>query len=105
MRPTSLATACKTVIDWTIFTDLNVLSNLTMPVCIIAWPDDNLHPFSLAQRMADIFPDARLETIPTLPFVFLQPQRIGEIYGAFLDGLVTDKDDVVRIACFINHRS
>ena len=80
----SLATACKTVIDWTLFTDLNVLSDLTMPVCIIAWPDDNLHPFTLAQHMADIFPDACLETIPTLPFVFLQPQRIGEIYGRFL---------------------
>jgi len=81
----SIATACKTVIDWTIFSDLNVLSDLTMPVCIIAWPDDNLHPFSLAERMADIFPNAQLETIPTLPFIFLQPQRVGEIYGEFLD--------------------
>jgi hypothetical protein len=37
--------------------------------------------------MASIFPDAQLEIIPTLPFVFLHPQRIGEIYGRFLESV------------------
>jgi pimeloyl-ACP methyl ester carboxylesterase len=84
-KTNSLATACKTIIDWTLFTDLHVLSDLTMPVCIIAWPDDDLHPFSLAQRMAGIFPNAWLEAIPALPYLFLHPQRVGEIYGRFLE--------------------
>ncbi|MEA3335079.1 MAG: alpha/beta hydrolase [Chloroflexota bacterium] len=83
----SLATACKAVIDWTLFDDLNVLSALAMPVCIIAWDDDNLHPLSLAQRMAESFPNARLEMLPSLMALFLTPEIIGEIYGRFLESV------------------
>lgn len=80
----SLATACKTVIDWTLFDDLNVLSALTMPACIIAWENDPLHPLALAQRMADILPDARLEMLSSLMDLFLTPGIVGKIYGRFL---------------------
>ena len=83
----SLATACKAVIDWTLFDNLDVLSALTMPVCIIAWDEDNLHPLSLAQRMVDALPDAHLEMLPSVVDLFLTPGIIGEIYGRFLDSV------------------
>ena len=80
----SIAMACQTVIDWMPFPDLLRLARLIMPVCFIAWPDDPLHPLALAQRLATIFPNAHLETIPPLPDLFLHPERIGAIYGRFL---------------------
>lgn len=80
----SLATACKTVVNWKPFQDLQSFASLTMPVCIIAWPEDSLHPIALAQRLAGIFPNARLETIPTLPFAFVNAQKLGQIYANFL---------------------
>lgn len=36
----SLALACQTVIQWQILPNLEALSTLTYPVCILAWPDD-----------------------------------------------------------------
>jgi len=85
----SLATACKTVVYWKPFQDLQLFAGLTMPVCIVAWPEDPLHPIALAQRLAGIFPNARLETVPTLPFVFVNGEELGQIYGRFLAGVTS----------------
>ena len=81
--PLSLATACETCINWTI-DDMDQIANLTMPACIIAWPDDLLHPLALAEQVASTLPDARMETLPALGVLFTRPAVVGEIYGRFL---------------------
>lgn len=83
-NPASIAVACQTVVDWVILPDLQALAALDFPTCIIAWPNDPLHPIGLARRMADVFPNARLELLPSLVHLFSQPAVFGEIYGRFL---------------------
>ncbi len=80
----SFATACRAVMAWTPFVDLTELQALTMPTCIIAWEGDPLHPYTLAERYAAEIPDARLERLPSMMDLFVNPGRIGEIYGRFL---------------------
>lgn len=81
--PASLATACETCINWTI-DDMDQVAKLTMPACIIGWPDDLLHPLALAEQVASTLPDARMETLPALGLLFTRPAVVGEIYGRFL---------------------
>ena len=38
-----------------------VLRELTMPALILAWADDPMHPLGVAEALADLLPDARLE--------------------------------------------
>ncbi len=84
----SIIVALDTVKNWVLFQDISVIRALTMPVCIIGWPDDPLHPIDLARRMAHIFPQAQLETIPSVGHVFVnQGAVIGEIYARFLSQL------------------
>ncbi|MBZ0288080.1 MAG: alpha/beta hydrolase [Anaerolineae bacterium] len=86
----SLITALETVKDWIIFNDLSEIAQLTMPVCMIAWPNDPLHPIELAQRMCDYLPHAKLETIPSVGHVFLNHGAIlGDIYARFLAELAS----------------
>lgn len=85
----SLAVACKTVINWQIFPDPTVISQLTMPVCILAWENDNLHPLGLAQRMAGMIPDAKLAVLPSLTEMFTDPSIIAAHYLRFLQDLRT----------------
>ena len=84
--PASLATACRTVIDWVILPDFSQLSQLDRPACVIAWENDPLHPVELAQRIVAALPDARLEMIPSLLDLFADPAIIGRIYERFLKG-------------------
>lgn len=83
-NPSSIATACRTVVQWVLFDDLSPLKTLPFPVCIIAWPGDPLHPLSLAERMATSFPKAHLKILSSLFELFEQPHKIGQIYGEFL---------------------
>lgn len=81
----SLIIALDTVKDWIIFDDLAEIAQLTMPVCIIAWPNDPLHPFELSERMCTYLPHAKLETIPSVAYVFLNKGAVlGAIYERFL---------------------
>jgi len=81
--PASLATACETCINWVI-DDMDQVANLTMPACVIGWPDDLLHPLTLAEQVATTLPDARMETLPALGVLFTRPAVVGEIYERFL---------------------
>lgn len=80
----SLGTALQTIPDWQIFSDLSVLATIRCPTCLIAWDGDPLHPLALAQRYVQVLPNARLVMMPTLPEIFANPRRIGEIYREFL---------------------
>jgi len=82
--PASLVTALLTVADWQPFSDLSVLAKITCPVHMIAWEEDQLHPFELAQRVARAIPDARLETIAPLPAIFVTPELVGRAFGRSL---------------------
>jgi pimeloyl-ACP methyl ester carboxylesterase len=84
--PSSLATALQTVADWLPFSDLRALAEISCPVHLIAWEQDQLHPFELAQRVAAAIPHARLETIPPLPAIFLTPEIVGRAHGRSLAG-------------------
>ncbi|MBL8131773.1 MAG: alpha/beta hydrolase [Anaerolineae bacterium] len=86
----SLITALDTVKDWVIFDDLAEIAQLTMPICIIAWPADPLHPIELAHRMTAYLPQAKLETVPSVASVFLNGGALlGEIYARFLGELAS----------------
>lgn len=85
--PASIATALRTVGDWRIVSDLSVFSVLTCPTCIIAWEGDALHPHELAQRLAAVMPNARLETVAPLPAIFVDPPLVGRVYRRFLEEL------------------
>ena len=62
------------------------LSSFDRPV-LLAWAtDDRLFPLSLAERLTETIPGARLETIAgarTLPMID-QPDRLAELVGEFL---------------------
>jgi pimeloyl-ACP methyl ester carboxylesterase len=81
----SLATALQAVVGWKPFPDLAVFAQIACPMYILAWDGDTLHPYELAQRLANIFPNARLEKIPTLPAIFENPPLVGEAYRRFLE--------------------
>jgi pimeloyl-ACP methyl ester carboxylesterase len=81
--PASLATACRTCIRW-LTDDIAAAGALTAPACVIGWPNDPLHPFALAQRLAATLPNARLETLPSVSALFAEPGEVGRIYGRFL---------------------
>lgn len=80
----SLATALRSVAGWQFEADL---ATLDMPTCILAWQDDALHPYALAQRLASQVPNAQLQPLPPLPAVFEDPALTGRAYGAFLSTL------------------
>jgi len=86
-QPESLGTACMTVINWKIYSDVQVLEGLSMPCCIIAWANDPLHPFELAQQMSIVIPDAELVFLDSLLDLFTDPASIGNLYSGFLSSL------------------
>ena len=79
----SLSVACKTVMEWIILPDLSVLSEFPRPVCLIAWPNDALHPINLAKRMANTFPDATVHE-HSLAGHFADPTAAAVVYARFL---------------------
>ncbi len=86
-QPESVALACRTVPSWVILEDFAPLQAFDRPVCLIAWPGDNLHPLDLAQRMASTFPHSKLAVLNSVTEIFSQPRHVGEIYLDFLSEL------------------
>ncbi len=81
----SIAMAIDEVMEWVPLHEIEALTQLTCPTCIIYWKDDALHPSGLAERLATVLPNVRLVEIPPLPFIFLNADQIGAIYQQFLD--------------------
>ena len=92
-EPASLATACQTVPDWVILDDLSPLAELSCPACVIAWPDDLMHPVELARRMAGAMPNSHLEMLTSIAEVFTHPEVVGRMYGAFLENLLVAEEN------------
>ena len=83
-QPESLGTACMTVIEWQIYTDMQVLEHLAMPVCILAWANDPLHPLALAKKMTKLIPGASLIQLESILQMFADPASIGRQYKKYL---------------------
>ena len=50
----SHAMALRTVGQWVPFPDLEEARRLPMPVVVLAWPDDAMHPLELAERLVEL---------------------------------------------------
>lgn len=85
--PASLATACKTVPDWVILSDLSPLAELSCPACVISWEEDPMHPLELARRVTAALPNAQLGMLASIAELFTRPEVVGRIYGTFLGNL------------------
>lgn len=82
--PASLGTAFLATSDWIPFPDLTVMAELSVPVSIVAWDDDDLHPIALARTMAEHIPDATLAQIPALLDMLTDPTVAGRVHRRFL---------------------
>jgi len=81
----SLATAMESVIYWVPFYSIGELAALNMPVKILAWENDPLHPLALARKMAAVINDARLRILPAANIIFENPGAIGGYYSQLLN--------------------
>lgn len=52
------------------------VAGLEIPVLILAWPDDASHPLEVAELLADLLPDARLEVARSPAEVSGWPRRV-----------------------------
>lgn len=50
----TLATAVRTIGRWVPFPDLEEVRQLPMPIVVVAWPDDPMHPLALAERLVEL---------------------------------------------------
>ncbi len=80
----SLAAACEGVADWTVYQSPKDLQRLTMPVLIIAFDGDAVHPLALAWRLAAQIPHAELCVVEPASRYFEQPGTVGELIGGFI---------------------
>lgn len=62
----------------------DAIAALTMPVLVLAWPGDPVHPEATAQRLAELLPQAEVVTAASLKEVFTWSDRV----VAFLDGVL-----------------
>ena len=82
---TSIYLAIEKVLEWQLAEDLDRLSQLTIPVKMIAWPGDPLHPESLAKYMCSHIPDCQISFLSTVYDIFLHPENIGLLYKKMLE--------------------
>ncbi|MEH6582087.1 MAG: alpha/beta hydrolase [Halioglobus sp.] len=54
------------------------LKKLTMPVLILAWPDDSTHPLVVAENLAELLPQAQLAVIKNPEDPDHWPQMVGD---------------------------
>jgi len=84
--PLSIATALMVVADWVPHEDLTELESLDIPVHIVGWRGDDLHPFALAEEMARRFPRATLAEVPSVLAVLSDPQVVMRAHLPYLTG-------------------
>jgi pimeloyl-ACP methyl ester carboxylesterase len=67
--------------------DPEAIAELTMPVLVLAWTGDPVHPEATAERLAELLPQAEVVVASTLKEVFGWKDRV----VAFLDEAVQPK--------------
>jgi pimeloyl-ACP methyl ester carboxylesterase len=83
-QPASMGVACDAVADWVILRNIDELAALRVPVHILAWEGDPVHPVPLAQVMAQTIPDALLTVVPSAATVFNDMALAGRTFARFL---------------------
>lgn len=59
----SIAAALRTVPGWRLPDEMAAVPGLPMPVAVVAWTDDDIHPLSLARRIATAAPKGALAVL------------------------------------------
>lgn len=81
--PHAIAAALRTVPRWIPFPDLPEVSRLEMPIVILAWPDDPLHPLELPERLATLA-GAPLGLLSGIAEVLAHPDSVSRELTALL---------------------
>lgn len=71
----------RTVAQWEPYPELDRLAHLGVPVSIVAWPDDEVHPLELAERLRALL-GARFETLEGVGQVLTEPTAVGRAHQA-----------------------
>ena len=81
--PRALATAFRTIGAWVPFRDLERVAELPMPIVVLGWPDDDMHPLALAERIAALA-NAPLATLSGVAEVLARPESVSRALDALL---------------------
>ncbi|RKX79139.1 MAG: hypothetical protein DRP57_13845, partial [Spirochaetes bacterium] len=85
--PESIATAIRSVMQWKLFSDFTELKLINVPVGILSWPNDPLHPLSLAEKYSKYIPNTLMHQLSSSTLVFKAPEEIGRAYKKLLPRL------------------
>lgn len=66
------------------------IARLSMPVLVLAWPEDASHPIEVAEELAGLLPDARLSVARSPAEVAAWPEEVATFIGARSTGGVSD---------------
>lgn len=80
----SMALACQMVPEWTVYVSSKDLQRLTMPVLLVAFDGDLVHPLALAQRMERELPRATLKIVEPASLYLETPEMVAHLIDDFL---------------------
>jgi pimeloyl-ACP methyl ester carboxylesterase len=83
---TSVSRALRAMPDEVPCTARGVLAAVTSPALVIAQEEDPLHPVWVAEQLAAVLPDARLEVMAPGGIMWTHRARVRELIGGFLSG-------------------
>jgi pimeloyl-ACP methyl ester carboxylesterase len=81
--PHAIAVALRTVPRWIPFPDLAEVSRLEMPIVVLAWPEDPLHPLDVPERIAALT-GAPLGLLSGIAEVLAHPDAVSRELTALL---------------------
>jgi pimeloyl-ACP methyl ester carboxylesterase len=87
----ALAVAIRTVMRWRPFPDLAVLRQIEVPVAVLGWPGDPLHPQRLAERVAQVTGGA-LGMVEHLAEVLADPNVVSEGLSALWGSAANEQE-------------
>ena len=91
---TALATALREVPDQVPLPDgVDALRAVRAPSLVIAQAGDELHPVPVAERLARLLPNARLEVLPPGGVLWRDRNRLRDLVSAHLNGTFTARAD------------
>ncbi|NNG37843.1 alpha/beta hydrolase [Flexivirga sp. ID2601S] len=81
---TDVSRALRTIPYEVAMTDRQALRKVTAPVLVLAQEDDPAHPVHVAEELAALLPDARLEVLPPGGILWTHRSRVRSLIGDFL---------------------
>lgn len=81
---TAVARALRALPHAVPLTDRTALRAVTAPTLVLAQEDDPAHPVWVAEELADLLPDARLELLPPGGIMWRHRKRVRDVIGGFL---------------------